>query len=141
LPQLWMHAAKLGNNFDGTRLRWLEGRIAAGRGNRKQAISILAQVRDEFLRCGLAQDGALVSLEMAVLYLEMGRTAEVRILTRQMAPIFKAQGIHREILAALTLFRDAAESESVTLELAHRLVTYLNRARYNPDLHFQPHGN
>jgi transcriptional regulator with XRE-family HTH domain len=138
LSQLWMHAAKLGNKFDGTRLRWLEGRIAAGRGNRNQAISIFAQVRDEFLRCGLAQDGALVSLELAVLYLELGRAAEVRILARRMAPIFKAQGIHREALAALKLFRDAAESESVTLELAHGLVRYLNRVRYNPELRFQP---
>ena len=137
LPQLRLHAAKLPNSIDGARLRWLEGRIAAGQGDRKHAITIFSQVQDEFLCCGLVQDGALVSLELAVLYLEMGRTSEVRILARRMAPIFKAQGVHREVLAALKLFRDAAESESVTLELTQRLIDYLNRARYNPELRFQ----
>jgi tetratricopeptide (TPR) repeat protein len=137
LPQLRIHAAKLITSLDGERLRWLEGRIAAGQGDRKQAITIFSQVQAEFLRCGLVQDGALVSLELAVLYLEAGRTSEVRILARRMAPIFKAQGVHREVLAALKLFRDAAESESVTLELTQRLIDYLHRARYNPELRFQ----
>jgi hypothetical protein len=46
--------------------------------------------------------------------------------------------MHREVLAALTLFRDAAETESLTLELARRLVAYLHRARHTPNLRFEP---
>jgi len=79
----------------------------------------------------------LVSLELAVLYLEDGRTTEVQLLARQMAPIFQAQGVHGEALAALKLFREAAEHEAVTVEFARRLVAYLHRAQHNPQLRFE----
>jgi hypothetical protein len=51
-----------------------------------------------------------------------------------MVPVFRQQGVHREALAALTLFRDAAERKSLTLELTRRLIRYLKRAEGNPEL-------
>jgi transcriptional regulator with XRE-family HTH domain len=137
LPEVRALTLSLGNDLDNVRLRWLEGRIAAGLGKREEAIRALSGVREEFASRGIAYDTALASLELAVLYLEDERTAEVKILARQMAPIFQAQGIHREALAALKLFREAAEREAVTLDLARRLVTYLQRAQYNPELRFE----
>ena len=96
----------------------------------------LTQVKADFTARGLAYDAALASLELAALYLEDERTAEVRDLAREMAPIFQAQGVHREALAALRLFRQAAEREAVTLEMARRLVDYLERARHDPEMRF-----
>jgi transcriptional regulator with XRE-family HTH domain len=127
----------LSNGLDGVRFHWLQGRIAAGLGKRQEAILVLSGVRQDFLDRGIAYDMALSSLELAVLYLEEGRTAEVRIIARQMAPIFKTQGVHREALAALKLFREAAEREVVTVDLTRRLVAYLQRAQYNPNLRFE----
>ncbi|HSG39166.1 MAG TPA: hypothetical protein VLE27_05975, partial [Thermoanaerobaculia bacterium] len=130
-------AVQLRNELDLFRVRWLEGRIASGQGRITEAVEALSQVRKGFLARGLGYDAALASLELAVLYLEKDRTGEVKTLAREMASIFQAQGVHREALAALRLFCEAAEREAVTLEMARRLVHYLERAQRDPDLRFE----
>ena len=137
LPELRGLTAHLGNGLDKVRVRWLEGRIAAGLGRRREAIEALSWVRQEFASQGIAYDTAQANLELSVLYLEEGRTGAVKTLVRQMAPIFQAQGVHREALAALRLFRDTAEREALTVDLARRLAAYFQRARYNPELRFE----
>jgi transcriptional regulator with XRE-family HTH domain len=137
LPELRKLAAGVGNELDLVRLRWLEGRIAAGLGRRDEALSALSRVREEFVSREIAYDAALVSLELANLHLEEGRTIEVRNLARQMMWIFQAQGVPREALAALKLFCEAAEREAVTLDLARRLAEYLFRAQNDPNLRFE----
>jgi transcriptional regulator with XRE-family HTH domain len=137
LPEARRLAAQLGHGLDLLRLRWVEGLTAAGLGRPGEAIEALSRVRSDFLAHGIAYDAALATLELALLFLGDGRTQEVKALARQLAPLFKAQGVHREALAALTLFRDAAEKERVTVELARRLTDFLRRARYNPDLRFE----
>jgi tetratricopeptide (TPR) repeat protein len=130
-------ATRLGNGLDLVRLRWLEGKIAAGLGQMEEAISALRQVRGAFADRDIAYDTALVSLELAVLYLDQGRTGEVKTLAQEMTPIFKAQGVHREALAALKLFCEAAEKEAITVDMARRLADYLERARHDPSLRFE----
>ncbi|HSF44162.1 MAG TPA: helix-turn-helix domain-containing protein [Thermoanaerobaculia bacterium] len=137
LPEMRNLAVRLGNGLDLVRALWLESRVLAGLGRREKAVAALEQVRGEFTSREIAYDAALVSLELAVLYLEDGRTSEVRILARQMLWIFRAQGVHREALAALKLFCEAAEREQATVDLARRVAEYLERARHNPDLRFE----
>lgn len=137
LPELQPLAVRLSNELDGVRLRWLKGRIAAGLGKMEEALVALSQVREEFAARGTSYDAALATLELAVLYLDQGRTFEVKMLARQMAPIFRAQGVHCEALAALRLFCEAAEKESATVELARRVTEYLYRAQHNPSLQFE----
>jgi tetratricopeptide (TPR) repeat protein len=137
LPGLRVLALQLGNGLDSLRLRWLEGRIAAGMGRREEALEALSQVRVELVAKGIAYDAALATLQMAALYLEQGRTGEVKALARQMAPIFKAQGVHQEALAALKLFCQAAEREAATPEMIYRMIQYLCRARHNSYLRFE----
>jgi tetratricopeptide (TPR) repeat protein/DNA-binding XRE family transcriptional regulator len=130
-------AVELGNELDLVRILWLQGRVAAGLARNEEAISALAQVRAEFASRGITYDAALASLELAALYLEHGRATEVKALAKQMAPIFQTQGVHREALAALRLFCEAAEHETVTTDLARRIVEYLQRARHDPRLRFE----
>ncbi len=137
LPEVRLLVARLGNGLDSVRLRWLEGRTAAGLGATEEALSALSWVRTEFAAQSIAYDAALVTLELAVLQLERGRTRDVKALARQMAPIFQTQGVHREALAALKLFCEAAEKEAATVELAKRIVEYLYRAQHNPQLRFE----
>lgn len=137
LPELLRMTAQLGHGLDRIRVRWLEGRIAAGLGRRQDAIETLSWVRQELASQGIAYDTAQANLELSVLYLEEGRTGAVRTLARQMAPIFQAQGVHREALAALKIFRDTAEREALTVDLARRLAAYFQRVRYNPGLRFE----
>jgi transcriptional regulator with XRE-family HTH domain/tetratricopeptide (TPR) repeat protein len=136
LPEVRSLTVRLGNQLDLVRLRWLEGRIAAGLGQAEAAASALRQVRGEFVTCGIAYDAALVTLELAALLAGQGRAGEVKDLARQTAFIFQAQGVHREALTALTLFRQAAEEEAVTAELALELLDFLERARHDPGLRF-----
>ncbi len=136
LPGVRELALGLSNELDLMRSLWLEGRVAAGLKRLEEALPALEQVRRYFTTKGIAYDAALASLEVAVVYLEESRTEEVKALAREMAPIFTAQGVHQEALAALQLFCDAAEQEAVTLEMARRLVQYLERARQDPAMRF-----
>ena len=103
-------------------MEWLAARVTAGLGQREEAILRLSRVRQEFTVRGISYNAALASLDLAVLYLEEGRTREVKDLAREMAEIFKAQGIAREALAALTLFVEAAQKEKATVELVRRVI-------------------
>ena len=137
LPEIRRLTLGLNNELDTLRLRWLEGRILAGLGKIEAALTALFQVRTNFAERGIAYDAALATLEVAALQLERARTWDVKLLARQMAPIFQTQGLHREALAALKLFCEAAENEMATVELARRVVAYLYRARHNPALRFE----
>lgn len=138
LPEVKTICCRLDNELDLVRLRWVEGRIADGLGRTDQGIEILTQVRGEFASRSMHYDTALVSLELATILAREGRADPVKALARHMTPIFQAQGVHREALAALALFRQAAESENVTTDLARRLLEYLHRARHDPKLRFSP---
>ena len=137
LPELQMLAVNLGNGLDIVRLHWLKARVAAGLERHEEAINSFSRVQEEFATREIAYDTALVSLELAVLYLELGRAGQVRSLARQLLWIFRAQGVHREALAALRLFCEAAEREAITVDLARRLVEYLYRAKHDPTLRFE----
>ncbi|HEV8582133.1 MAG TPA: helix-turn-helix domain-containing protein, partial [Thermoanaerobaculia bacterium] len=134
LPELRRLRERLGQDLELLRTRWLEGWVAAGLERREEAISALEHVSREFARRQIPFDAALAGLELAVLYLEEGRTAEVRRLAEELLAIFKAQQVHRHALAALTLFCQAARKETATVELARRLGDYFYRAQHNPEL-------
>ncbi len=137
LPEVRMRAVEAGNELDLVRTLWVEGGIAAGLGRREQALAALEQARRYFNARRITYDAALASLELAVLYLEERRPAEVKRLAEEMYWIFKAQGVHQETLAALRIFCEAARKEEATTELARRLVGYLTKARSHPGLPFE----
>ena len=134
LPQVRELAVQQGNELDLIRVVWLEARVAAGQERREDAIAGLEQVHQDFAVRGLPYDAALASLELAMLYLKKGCTGEVRKLSHAMTWIFQTQGIAREALAALTLFRDAAERETVTAELALQVIAKLESAKRSAPL-------
>jgi len=137
LPETRTLCFKAGGALNRVQLLWTEARVTAGLGDVEEGITLLLRVRGEFAARGMAYDVALVSLEIAVLYAGLGRTEQVKTLARHMTPIFQAHAIHREALAALTLFRQAAERERVTAEFARDMLSYLHKARFNPELRFE----
>jgi tetratricopeptide (TPR) repeat protein len=137
LPAVRALAVRLGEELDLARVVWLEGKASAGLGRTAEAQAAFEQARRVFRRRELAYDYALVSLELALLFLEQGRSAEVKTLAGEMLWIFRAQGVEREALAALRLFCDAARGESATAELARRVLRFLYRAQYDPELPFE----
>ncbi|HEX4959257.1 MAG TPA: helix-turn-helix domain-containing protein [Thermoanaerobaculia bacterium] len=128
LPRVTKMAAEQGNALDLIRLRWLQAKVAAGQGRAGEAIAKLEKVSGDFTERRLPYEAALSSLDLAVLWLQAGRNAEVALIAVGMKWIFEAKGIEREALAALRLFCDAAEREAATVELARRVIADLEKA-------------
>lgn len=100
------------------------------------ALQALEQVRQAFADEEIAYDAALVSLDLALLLLPEGRTAEVRELAEAMMWIFEPEGVPENALAALSVFCQAAKEETVTVELARRVHRFLETARHDPEARF-----
>ena len=137
LPEVRSLSAKHGKELDRVRLQWAEGRIYAGLGRTQEGIEHLTRVRGEFVSRKIWYDAALVTTELAAVFLDQGQTAMVKTLATHLKPIFQAQGVHPEAMAALTLFAKAAEKEKATVEMVRDVVTYLRKARHVPGLKFQ----
>lgn len=120
------------------RRRWLEGRIHEGLGELDEAATALREVRSIFAEEERAFDNALVTLDLAAVYLQMGETAKVQRLAEEMYPVFRSQDVHRHAVAALILFKQAAATEAATVGLVRDLSSYLTRARNNPYLKYEP---
>jgi tetratricopeptide (TPR) repeat protein len=130
-------ATEMGDAILLLRVTWIDALIAAGQGRTAEALTLLAHARQEFADRTMGYDVALALLEQAALLLDEGRTAEVKELTRDLSAIFEAEEVHREALAALRLFHEAAGREAATAELARRVLRYLFRARHDEGLPFE----
>jgi hypothetical protein len=64
----------------------------------------------------------------------------VAAIAQEMLWIFKAQGVHREALAALRIFCAAARQKVATTELARKVERFLRRAQLDPALRFAVGG-
>lgn len=118
------------------RLRWAEGRIAAGLGRTEAAIEIFQELRQEFAQRGISYDAALVTIELTALYARAGYTSEVKKLSLEMAKIFGAQDVPREAIAAMLFFQKAAEREHATAKLAREVSAFLEKLRTDPGARF-----
>ncbi len=106
-----------GARFDRLRLRWLEGRIAAGLGEPAEAEVAFLEARAGFAEHRLAYVEALISLDLAALWLTQGRTAEIGALLAEVLGTFRALGIRREAIAVLLMLEEAAQAERLTASL------------------------
>jgi hypothetical protein len=120
---------RLNNRLDFVHMVLLRAKVHAGLGRLLEAEAAFNQARQALLSRGIAYNAALVSLEMAVLLLKQGRSAEVRALVAELLPVLKAQKVTRETLAALDLFFKAVQQDTVTVEIASQCLRDLRRAR------------
>lgn len=133
-------AADFPDSFTQLRVRWLEGRLCRSEGRPDEAIDHFRAVQTGFLADQNPYDAALVSLDLATLYLETGRHAEVVELATAMRAAFEALGVHREALAAWRLFTDACQRQAANVQLAKNLARYLDQARHDPEFGFSATG-
>lgn len=104
---------------------WAGGIIARGLGRLEEAADLLRQVRDGFVAMQVAYDAALVSLDLAGVCAQLGRTAEVKRLAEEMLPIFLSRDVHRETYAALIVFQQAAATEQATAGMVEEIARFL----------------
>jgi tetratricopeptide (TPR) repeat protein len=115
---------------------WVKAKIERGLGQIESAEALLLAAQAGFLGADRPFDAALVSLELALMYAEQHRVAELKKLASQLVPIFSARHIHCEALAALTFLTQALEAERLSAETAAGVASYLRQAQGNPDLKF-----
>lgn len=126
-----------GDAWSELRLEWLEGRIANRAGRRLEAEHRLGSLLQRCMTGGLGYEAALVMLDLATIYLEQGKRSEIRGLAEGTLPFFLNLDIHRQAVAALVAFHQAAADDLVTPTLVRDIAAYLQRARKNPRLSFQ----
>lgn len=111
--------------LDRVRLRWAEGDIALGLGQREVAEAAYREVQAEFESHRMHYNAALVALDLALLLARQGRNEELKRLAAELVTSFESQAIHREATAALILFQRACEEERATAEMISRLASVL----------------
>jgi len=119
-----------GDRLNLIKLHWLEGKVAAGLGRLRRAEQSFLQARRELEAAGLHYHAAVVSLDLAAVWLSRGKTAETRALVEELVATFQARRIAREALAALLLLKKAFDLDrSEPLELLRAVSRYLKGAR------------
>lgn len=119
------------------RLRWLEGKLLHALGAPDEAEQALAEARAGFIARGIGFSAAAVSLDLAELYADQGRPAEMRRLAEEMLPIFQSRDLHREAIAALLVFQQAARVEKLNASLLEEIRSYLKQAHKDHKLRFE----
>lgn len=120
------------------KMRWLEGRIDAGRGQLARAEEVLREVRDGFEAVGLGYNAALVTLELAAVTLRQGRAPEASTLVVAAAEAFTALRIHREMLMAVLYLRETVLQGIAEVPLLEKVSAFLRRAEHDVSARFEP---
>ncbi|HET9229294.1 MAG TPA: hypothetical protein VFR31_21625 [Thermoanaerobaculia bacterium] len=121
-----------GGRMEQLKVRWMDGRIAFRLGDQSRAEKAFIEVQAGFEEIGLSYDMALVSLELAAVWLEQGRTREIRDLLDETVATFQTRGIRREAIAALLMLREAIERERATVVLLRAVASELQRLEAEP---------
>ena len=127
----------LGERMNLIRLRWLEGKVARELGDLEASEAALREAMEAFLSDHVGIDAALVALDLAILHTQRNETGALKQLAAELIPIFEWGELHEGALAALLLFRQAAEAEEVTPALLQQVTAGLRPAQDNLDLRFR----
>lgn len=136
LPEVRHLSRESGEGLDMLRCVWAEARLTAEDAPH-EAARLFEEVRREFLARRMHYDFALASIELALLHARAHRLDEVKEIAAAILPIFETADVHREALAAVTLFVRAVEVDAKDALLFNHLADYLRRARHNPSLRFE----
>ncbi|MDX1997850.1 MAG: hypothetical protein SF066_09040 [Thermoanaerobaculia bacterium] len=116
------------------RLRWLEARIAAGLGRTQEAEAMLGRLWTAAFERGLRFEVALISLDLAAIYIQLGRYLEAGQLAGRLISLFESWGVHRRAIQAWVILEHALIAETATVELVRQIAAYVRRGWRNPEI-------
>jgi tetratricopeptide (TPR) repeat protein len=114
------------------KLHWIEGKIAVGLGDLVTAEATFQQIRQDLDDAGLGYEAAILSLDLASVWLRQGRTAEVHGLVSAIVVTFRGLGVEREAMSALHMLQEALKRDQVTLEVLRLVGGILRRLQHEP---------
>jgi tetratricopeptide (TPR) repeat protein len=121
-----------GDRLAKVKLRWIEGKVFVGLGELDRATRDFEQARESFLQEGLVYDAALVSFDLAALWLREGKRDKVRQLLHEMLETFRARYIAREAIAALIMLRDAADRNELSADVLEMIAGFFQTFKNKP---------
>src|SRR6266545_307323 len=107
------------------RAGWQEGQILRDLGYLRAAEAALLRTRRGLAEKELPYEVAVVSLDLADVYLRLGEIEKLRQTTSEMVPIFKALEVDRDMLVALLQLQKADRQSRKTSELIRFLSSRL----------------
>jgi tetratricopeptide (TPR) repeat protein len=98
--------------LDRLRFEWNLGRLQRDLGRLEEAAESLEQTRQSYIDEDLPYEVGLVALDLAVVYVRLGRRDELRRLAGETVEIFRTLGIAQESIMALNLLAQAEAAEA-----------------------------
>lgn len=115
------------------RLKQLEAKIALEMGHMPLAEKRFLEARNGFLAAGLGGAAAELSLELALLYSSQERHREVAAIAEAVVPIFQSCELHKEVIAALLLFRESVARQAITEQSLLQMLDFLQVHQADPE--------
>jgi tetratricopeptide (TPR) repeat protein len=120
------------------RIRWVEGKILAGRDRFKEAERVFTEVRDGFRVQGLELVSANAGLDLAKLLLRQGKNEVVHELAKELVAHAKERKIHPEAVNALHGFEYVCRMKIVSVRNAQLTQKFLHQLESRPGLRWEP---
>ena len=135
--QLYSETRELFEEFEDPlillRATWREGKLLRDLGQLQTAEATLLRARKGYMERKLAYEAALVSLDLAAVYVKLGLVDKLKRTVLETVPIFHSLRVGLETLASLLQLQKVADQEQQALELIHTLsarIEPLRRQRF-----------
>jgi tetratricopeptide (TPR) repeat protein len=122
---------RLGDRYNLLRLRWLEGKLGREVGDFRLAEEAFDEVYRGFVDVTPIA-AARAALDLALVYFEVGRVAEVPAIILAVEKVFRAQSIEPDALAAWLVLREAVDRRRLHQALLKDIAARLQSVRDRP---------